>query len=549
MKEKGFTLIEMLLVVAFLGLMGLVISPGITSMLKKMNDEKYNGFLRDIFLSTEAYLQKNILNYEDILLVDGQAYIYVEDLIESGYLKSTTYDTKNKMMVIDELDFTVVVTLTEDKTYSYKLYEERKEPVYKEDILMGTDPELFKGLIPVTISSTGEVTVADQKTEWYNYTAHNWANAVLVNNSDNLVKAKYFNDDMTLKNTSVGTVILETEILQYYVWIPRYKYKLWNVNNSSSTEQAIDIVFENKDTDKSISIANGNYYTHPAFTFGTTELNGFWVGKFKASGTTTSLKIKPNTLNLSNQNFSTVFNSVRNMELTYSSSFGILPDEIDTHLTKNMERGAIAYLTNSVYGRYTNSTTCIASGCEVWINNTNSLASGTLGPAISGCSGATVSAAVQNSLSSCTNGYSWSGLGVNASTTGNITGIYDMAGGNWELAMGNMVYSNGNFYVSSSGFASIPDSKYFDSYAYSASSTTNHERGKIGDSTKETLKVFGSNTGGWNLDNAYLPNEPYSWFLRGGDSSNGTGAGIFAFSRSSGGVSNNNSFRVVITNQ
>lgn len=32
-------------------------------------------------------------------------------------------------------------------------------------------------------------------------------------------------------------------------------------------------------------------------------------------------------------------------------------------------RGAVAYLTNSRYGRYIDESTCITSGCEVWINN------------------------------------------------------------------------------------------------------------------------------------------------------------------------------------
>ena len=212
---------------------------------------------------------------------------------------------------------------------------------------------------------------------------------------------------MTLKDSAIGTMIPEASILQYYVWIPRYKYLLWNAANGSSNEQSISINFEDKTTPKSTGSTNGTWLTHPAFTFGTTELNGIWVGKFENSGSITNLTIKPNVQSLSNIDVSTMFNATRNQELTYASNYGIDNTEIDTHMMKNMDWGAVAYLTSSIYGRYTDATTCIASGCEVWINNVNTLASGSYGPSITGCSGSTVSAAVANSMSSCTTNYDW----------------------------------------------------------------------------------------------------------------------------------------------
>jgi hypothetical protein len=86
--------------------------------------------------------------------------------------------------------------------------------------------------------------------------------------------------------------------------------------------------------------------------------------------------------------------------------------EIDTHMMKNMEWGAVAYLTSSIYGRYTNATTCIASGCEVWINNTHTgtgveyqyWSVAACGGTITGCSGSSVSATDANSMSACAAG-------------------------------------------------------------------------------------------------------------------------------------------------
>jgi hypothetical protein len=358
-------------------------------------------------------------------------------------------------------------------------------------------PELYQGLIPVTISTGGVISVADTSQEWYNYANHNWANAVLVNCADATIKAKYFDDNMKIKDSIIGQTVTQTDILQMYVWIPRYKYLLWNANNGSSNPQAISITFEASATPKSAGTTNGTWLTHPAFTFGTTELPGIWVGKFENSGSTTSLKILPDVTSLKNITVGDMFNATRNQELTYASNYGISSSEIDTHMMKNMEWGATAYLSSSIYGRYTDSSTCISSGCEVVINNNSGY---TTGCSSSGCG--------------------WSTNGVSASTTGNQYGIYDMNGGAWEYVMGNMVDSSGNYYPSSSGL-SKPDTKYYDSYAYSASTYTDHARGQLGDATKETLKTFGSDVGGWYSDYAAFLMVPYSWFVRGGHYSGG----------------------------
>jgi hypothetical protein len=386
-------------------------------------------------------------------------------------------------------------------------------------------PELYQGLIPVTYDASGNTVVADTSKEWYNYANHNWANAVLVNASDATIKTKYFNDDMTINKSSIGQIVNINDILEMYVWIPRYKYLLWNAENGSSNPQAISITFESKETQKSTGTKNGEWLTHPAFTFGNTELDGIWVGKFENSGSTTSLKILPDVTSLKNITLGDMFNATRNQELTYASNYGISSSEIDTHMMKNMEWGATAYLSSSIYGRYTDSSTCISSGCEVVINNNSSY---TTGCSSSGCG--------------------WSTNGVSASTTGNQYGIYDMSGGAWEYVMGNMVDSSGNYYSSSSGL-SKPDTKYFDSYAYSASTYTDHARGHLGDATKETLKTFGSESGGWYSDYVILPSGASPWFLRGGTCSEGAYAGAFRFARATGEIRDDSGFRSVITAQ
>ena len=363
---------------------------------------------------------------------------------------------------------------------------------------------------------------------------------------------------MSLKSSVVGKNISMDEILQMYVYIPRYRYKLFNANNGTSEEQAIDIVFEKVGTEKSNGTKIGEWLTHPAFTFGSAELPGIWVGKFEASGTIDNYQIKPNQKSLTNINTSTMFNTSRTVTTTKTSIYGTNPSISDSHMIKNMEWGAIAFLTNSIYGRYNDASTCIASGCEVSINNINtgygdgSAVSGQpqWGPSITGCAGTSTSAGVSSSQTACASGYDWKTKGVNASTTGNQYGIYDMSGGAWEYVMGVQKDANGNVQVASSGFStsSLPDSKYYDLYDYQAEDDVGYTRYHLGDATREVLKDTSSQGNkAWWSDNSYNIYSSYPWIFRGGGSGDGSGAGVFTFNRDSAGGWTYYSFRSVLT--
>ena len=223
-----------------------------------------------------------------------------------------------------------------------------------------------------------------------------------------------------------------------------------------------------------------------------------------------------------------------------------------------MEWGAVAYLTNSIYGRYNDASTCIASGCEVWINNVNTgYGSGTAvsgqpqwGPSITGCAGSSTSAGVSSLQTSCASGYDWKTNGVNASTTGNQYGIYDMAGGAWERVMGVQKDSSGNVQVDSSGFStsSLPDSKYYDLYDYQAEDGVGYTRYHLGDATREVLKNTSSQVqNAWWSDYSYNIYSSEPWVDRGGHYYNSSAAGVFNFSRYYGLISTAGSFRSVLT--
>ena len=349
-------------------------------------------------------------------------------------------------------------------------------------------PVLASNMIPVYYDETNSVwKKADinnktMENRWYNYDNQIWANAVTIT-SDRLE---------TYKNENPGTVIPMDDITTMWVWIPRFNAVTPSNYNGGTVAlpNAIDVTFV-KENETAID----------AFTFGDKELSGFWYGKFETSttdgklGCTTTtcsnannILIKPNLVSVTVNNVSSYFYAGRSMEQP-NNSFGFVSSEVDTHMSKNNEWGAVAYLTQSIYGRCADSTTCI----DIGINNNSSYKTGYGAPA--------------GSSSSATNGAYNTTLGKAASTTNNIYGIYDMSGGRGEYVMG--VYNNSK---SASGFSDLPDIKYYNNY------TTTEYQGHALYATK-----------GWYYDGNDVLDTSKSWYVRGGEYNSGLSAGVFYY--------------------
>ena len=262
------------------------------------------------------------------------------------------------------------------------------------------EPELDEGMIPVYYDENTETwKKADKKNlnekyRWYNYDKKIWANSVTVSSTN---RSKYL-------SASVGTEIPMDDILTMEVWIPRYKYKVWNYNadgTATSNPQQIEITWENgtnttgeitcedaiSGTDGKASetckltetnatctddTCNNKTYTHPAFTFGNEEIKGFWIGKFELTGTVSNITTKPNLSSVREQSVSTFETNIMNMKNS-GNQYG-LNTTTDTHMIKNSEWGAVAYLSHSKYG------TCTDGTCkEININNSSSYYTGRSG--------------------------------------------------------------------------------------------------------------------------------------------------------------------------
>ena len=462
-------------------------------------------------------------------------------------------------------------------------------------------PELVDNMIPVYYEATNDTTGVwkkadiknlDDDYQWFDYDQQMWANAVTVKESGTQTRDYYL-------AAANGTTISMDDITTMWVWIPRYKYIIFNGKNGTAEEQMINVTFEHgKETTGTVmchddiltaddsdhseictdTTNNGivnfkSTYTHPAFCFGTKnndgtcngeELTGFWMAKFEMSTddndcnttanetncnkTGLNILVKPDVYSLRYETVSTMFANIRRME-TYGNIHGFKQNEnattwldassnltgeiagdnnqIDTHMIKNMEWGAVAYLSQSKYGKQGNS---LYTGDykEVYSNNNSNFKTGYYNQSI-----------LYNNLT--TNGIGQGYKGAGASTTGTMYGIYDMSGGALEYVMANA----GS--ISAAGTMNAVE-KYIEHYSYYLTDATQDSifRSKLGDAIKENYNLECNNS--WYCDKFFMPYGSNSWLLRG--ESAGTSIsiiGIYALKSYNGASYDYRSSRPVLT--
>ena len=447
-------------------------------------------------------------------------------------------------------------------------------------------PLLASNMIPVYYDEgSNEWKKADSNNKnenykWYDYDNKIWANAVTVTSTNRIAYL----------SAKAGTTIPMSDINTMWVWIPRYTYTYLKINtpqeikikfesgtNSSGTIKCTDAVTGTSSTSETCTdttnnglVAGTSTYTHPAFWWDKNdnnvreeneELTGIWVGKFEVSSniscslTTNAMVgngcnlqtiepiIKPNVTSWRGAQVGTYFYRIYNMRKS-GNRYGF-ETRNETHMMKNMEWGAVVYLSHSKYG----------INKEIAMNSVITNTTG-CGPQ---SAGSTSTGATCNSYTTT--------LGQSASTTGNVYGIYDMNAGASEYMMGNMVYSNGQLMsgykesdndnsaftgvlydndkgTSFTGTYPFPNKRYYDKYSY-GTSYTEYTRGKLGDATIEMAPTESRNN--WYSSHALFVNSYNPWFVRGGDTANIFNS-AFSFISGYGTAYTNYSTRAVVSN-
>ena len=325
-------------------------------------------------------------------------------------------------------------------------------------------PNLKSGMIPVYYDEANKVwKKADENNkdnQWYDYDNKKWANIVTVADTDK-----------NLREAKVGTEIPMDKITTFFVWIPRYAYSITSgYQQGNGATGSIDITFLKGNTNIG---TDGNTYetnydesklnpgdttpkiVHPGFTLGNSQITGMWVAKFEASGTTSdgtavgnstdasSYKpIKPDDTTyvrilpskISWRDITIGESEYRSMQMSSNQEKYGWTSSVNSHLIKNDEWGAVAYLCYSKYGSVpkTNGSGSYNSTGKYYYNMYTG----------AGSKSATDEGRYEN-FTEGTYGYNTAN-GVLASTTGNVYGIYDMAGGAWERVAGYLDNGNGN---------------------------------------------------------------------------------------------------------
>ncbi len=428
-------------------------------------------------------------------------------------------------------------------------------------------------MIPVVYNTTNK---RWEKTEynnpnWYNYDKQEWANAVTVTNGS---RSGY-------QKAEAGEEVKMEDILQMWVWIPRYSYTIKSEDGtnyygkkeegrSDEPSQAlpgeIDVKFidvsttDNGSAQYTNSDTPSGWFTPPGFKFGEKNLSGIWIGKFEPGymGATTDAEarhdteepnkaiIKPNEYSWKGIRVSTL--ELVSMGITkVGNIYGFDQSTYDSHAAKDIEWVLMSYLTQSKYGKYGNPL-YTGENKQVYMNNYNAY--------MTGCSSgqSTVSSTAScvnqyNVMVDRGNGQGYAGAG--ASTTGNITGIYDISGGAWEYTMGVLNKMSGNTLERNSGYTgqlkdgSIiqgrdwPLEKYYDLYT-----TTDTKTACNGSPCKGHVL---NETAGWYDDYRDIIDTEEPWALRGGAQYEGKLSGSFGYAQNPGWGDNVSSFRIVLT--
>ena len=371
--------------------------------------------------------------------------------------------------------------------------------------------------------------------EWYNYGTE--VNAPKLGTG--MTPIVYIGENKPTEKKWANAI---TEDGSMWVWIPRYAYSITSgyhqsgaeINPTNPEEGAgtieikflkdnSNIAYDGTSTWDNVS-GQGNWNIHPAFSYGQT-VSGLWVAKFEASrsnatssnaGSNSTIKIQPGVQSWRDITVNDIYINCLNYNKTLNS-----------HMMKNDEWGAVAYLSKSKYGKQNE---------EVWINNSSSYITGSAG-----------NSASAGSNTGTKNDYT-STQGVKASTTGTVYGVYDMSGGAWEYVAGYV--NNGNSSLTSYGSSLVNgDAKTKNVYnkASSDNNTNNYNANssKYGDALYETSTRGDGNTS-WYGDYSVFPYTSNPFFIRGGLFNNGAGAGVFFFHTYDGGSHSSSSFRPVL---
>ena len=557
-------------------------------------------------------------------LTDGTSKLTVTDIKYEGNINKwyVKYKLKGQNEWQTSEDYSNIVKTP--GMYIVKVGNGEIESEEKEiESVKANGPNLASGMEEITFKMPtqtvkGEViekgSISFDEMLWYDYGNKKWANVKLEDGSM-FVWIPRFAYKINSTDNTIDVKFLEGTSDTYY-------------DDEGNPQKALRVTSKDEVAD-----TTSNYYVHPAFTNESSidyanggwdsELTGIWVAKFEAgyaSGNNSATPVQSNITYTQNDAWVRKVESgtsgdssgeARNwldgiygsketkisyptfQGITYSMNYININDAYnisialtengnpyglnsltDSHLMKNNEWGAVAYLGWSKYG---------ADKTEMYVNNISLNSGGSKRTETAGKTGVESVYAVTGLTTAKTNEgekeitaedigninnrtgdnetntvYAWDQeTGQKASTTLNIYGVFDMSGGTWERTAGYVANENSNLKTYGRSLAyegenlKTISTKHTTVYPHDTNSdNTGIEENdtnlntaananyllntKIyGDAIRET-STRGTGSYSWNSDYSYFCGLHYPFVLRGGAFFSGSNAGSFTFSRTDG---------------
>ncbi len=161
MKNKGFTLVELLAVIILLSIIALIAVPKVLEQKEKKEKEISEATKKVLYADAETYLKEN--NEDDI--IPGQSFcIGVETLIDEGYISMDADDLKNETVKVTVDDNSnLVSSLSSNCSGAIKVGDKVKEKI-KGTFVAAEANETHKGIIymnPTDLSATCNKELSD----------------------------------------------------------------------------------------------------------------------------------------------------------------------------------------------------------------------------------------------------------------------------------------------------------------------------------------------------------------------------------------------------
>ena len=121
MKNKGFTLIEMLGVMTLLVVIFAFIYPNVIHMLEKGKETDYAEYESSVFLAAEAYVNSDTTLSSQLVNEGDSISITYSTLLTNGFLSSKLVNPKTNKAAGNEPDTVVTITVAKDKTFTYTI--------------------------------------------------------------------------------------------------------------------------------------------------------------------------------------------------------------------------------------------------------------------------------------------------------------------------------------------------------------------------------------------------------------------------------------------